>query len=326
MPQLKREKQPAPLLARARRGRRRVTAQEELLIRGRNTQGGRASALPTRRSARTLRRRGDADDGSVGDAKRKRSGSGSCGGASACGGTGLRQFSTKVCEKVEAKGTTTYNEVADELVRELAERRELSGGDQSYDEKNIRRRVYDALNVLMAMEIIGKEKKEIHWCGLPSSDAAQELERARARRARLERSVTRKRAHLDDLTARHRNERALADRNKAQGPRPEHALPVPFLAVSVPEQTRVRCEMSHDRREVFFTFNQPFHVQDDAQILSSLDLQHEDVVKVTSPDPPPSIPPKPPSMPRVTDEDAFLSRQPADLRAAAPARRRAASA
>lgn len=30
---------------------------------------------------------------------------------------------------------------------------------QSYDMKNIRRRVYDALNVLMAMNIIEKEKK-----------------------------------------------------------------------------------------------------------------------------------------------------------------------
>jgi hypothetical protein len=41
---------------------------------------------------------------------------------------------------------------------------------QQYDEKNIRRRVYDALNVLMAMNIISKEKKEIQWKGLPSTN------------------------------------------------------------------------------------------------------------------------------------------------------------
>ena len=40
---------------------------------------------------------------------------------------------------------------------------------QHYDEKNIRRRVYDALNVLMAMDIIGKENKDIFWRGLPSA-------------------------------------------------------------------------------------------------------------------------------------------------------------
>ena len=42
---------------------------------------------------------------------------------------------------------------------------------QQYDEKNIRRRVYDALNVLMAMDIISKDKKEIQWKGLPRTSA-----------------------------------------------------------------------------------------------------------------------------------------------------------
>ena len=67
----------------------------------------------------------------------------------------------KVCRKVEQKGTTSYSEVADELVQETS-------SEQSSDEKNIRRRVYDALNVLMAMDIIGKDKKQIMWKGLPS--------------------------------------------------------------------------------------------------------------------------------------------------------------
>jgi len=42
-----------------------------------------------------------------------------------------------------------------------------------YDQKNIRRRVYDALNVLMAMNIISKEKKEIRWIGLPTNSAQE---------------------------------------------------------------------------------------------------------------------------------------------------------
>ena len=43
------------------------------------------------------------------------------------GDKGLRHFSMKVCEKVEQKGRTTYNEVADELVAEFgrAQHREL---------------------------------------------------------------------------------------------------------------------------------------------------------------------------------------------------------
>ncbi len=47
-----------------------------------------------------------------------------------------------------------------------------------YDQKNIRRRVYDALNVLMAMNIISKDKKEIKWIGFPTNSAqeCQDLE------------------------------------------------------------------------------------------------------------------------------------------------------
>jgi len=84
---------------------------------------------------------------------------------------GLRHFSMKVCEKVKAKGFTSYNEVAEELVAELTDPRCQSPSD---DQKNIKRRVYDALNVLMAMNIISKEKKEIRWLGLPTNSVQEQ--------------------------------------------------------------------------------------------------------------------------------------------------------
>lgn len=105
----------------------------------------------------------------------------------------------KVCEKVKQKTITSYNEVADELVQEYCNYATTSGigasggngssaGDLlldywSYDQKNVRRRVYDALNVLMAMNIISKEKKEIKWIGLPCNkkQECQELEQEKKR-------------------------------------------------------------------------------------------------------------------------------------------------
>ena len=68
--------------------------------------------------------------------------------------------------------------------------------DQQYDQKNIRRRVYDALNVLMAMNIISKEKKEIKWLGLPTNsvqeanglevDKTRRIERIKAKTQQLQ--------------------------------------------------------------------------------------------------------------------------------------------
>ena len=106
----------------------------------------------------------------------------------------------QVCRKVEEKGTTTYNEVADELVAEfMADGAGPSsgggGGKPAFDEKNIRRRVYDALNVLMAMDIISKDKKEIQWKGLPSTGARDQEALARDT-ARLEALCAKKREQL----------------------------------------------------------------------------------------------------------------------------------
>lgn len=56
----------------------------------------------------------------------------------------------------------------------LSQRFECVCRMQGFDEKNIRRRVYDALNVLMSMDVISRERKEIRWNGLPSS-ATEEL-------------------------------------------------------------------------------------------------------------------------------------------------------
>ena len=66
------------------------------------------------------------------------------------------------------------------------------------DQKNIRRRVYDALNVLMAMDIISKEKKEIQWLGLPTNTAQECTKLTHERNKRAER-IKLKTQQLHDL-------------------------------------------------------------------------------------------------------------------------------
>ena len=128
---------------------------------------------------------------------------------------GLRHFSLKVCEKVEQQGVTTYNNVADELVADLAnepfdedaDADDADGGGGggkkrgkrvAYDEKNVRRRVYDALNVLTAMGIIVKEKKKITWIGLPGGVSQTVGKLADEKKARDQR-LKEKRNHLQEL-------------------------------------------------------------------------------------------------------------------------------
>lgn len=193
---------------------------------------------------------------------------------------GLRHFSMKVCQKVEEKHVTSYNEVADELVREFVTMRP---NDSVYDEKNIRRRVYDALNVLMAMDIISKERKEIRWKGLPSN-LQHDTEMLLAERNERMKSVEQKKQHLQDLLVQQVAMKNLLKRNaerkrkendnpaSAAAARDEGRVFLPFIAVNTSKDTVIQCEMSEDRQDIFFNFSAPFEIHDDADILQRLNL------------------------------------------------------
>lgn len=103
-------------------------------------------------------------------------------------GNGLRPLSVRVCATVRRMQYTTYAAVADELVADTQNHNEAHSahiGGAAYDDpestrrsaekdKNIRRRVYDALNVLMAIDVIAKSTgKEIEWRGMPNELVSQ---------------------------------------------------------------------------------------------------------------------------------------------------------
>ena len=194
------------------------------------------------------------------------------------GNKGLRHFSMKVCKKVEEKGVTTYNEVADELVKEFAKQNLTAPqeGRKTYDEKNIRRRVYDALNVLMAMDIITKQKKEIRWRGLPSN-AKHDLDALQNQRVKLLQSIQEKKAHLQELLLQQIAFKNLIARNSQTQDAPEETrIPLPFIIINTSNQTVIRCEMAEDRGDIFFNFSAPFEIHDDNEILKRLNLHLAD--------------------------------------------------
>uniref|UniRef100_A0A0D9VPN5 E2F/DP family winged-helix DNA-binding domain-containing protein n=1 Tax=Leersia perrieri TaxID=77586 RepID=A0A0D9VPN5_9ORYZ len=170
------------------------------------------------------------------------------------GGRGLRQFSMKVCEKVESKGRTTYNE-------------------QQYDEKNIRRRVYDALNVLMAMEIISKDKKEIQWKGLPRT-SINEIEDLQKELVGLKSRIEKKNAYLQELQDQFVGMQKLIQRNEqlyGSGNIPSSGVALPFILVQTRPHATVEVEISEDMQLVHFDFNStPFELHDDSYVLKAM--------------------------------------------------------
>ena len=190
---------------------------------------------------------------------------------------GLRHFSMMVCKKVEEKGTTTYNEVADELVAAVVAERRQENPNAKYDEKNIRRRVYDALNVLMAMDIITKEKKEITWKGLPSG-ATQDLDMLQRELDFRREQVQKKRDALLELMVQQVCFRNLVQHNQRreqeQGQQDplDSKVPLPFIVVNTHSSAVIQCNMSRDLSDVMFDFNMPFEINDDNTILKRLGM------------------------------------------------------
>lgn len=193
------------------------------------------------------------------------------------GGKGLRHFSMKVCEKVRKKGTTSYNEVADELVSEFTNPHLVPNSvDQQYDQKNIRRRVYDALNVLMAMNIIAKEKKEIRWLGLPTT-SAQECGSLITEKKQITERIHAKTQQLYELLLQQISYKNLVQRNvemeRTKGPPPPNsAIHLPFIVVNSDRKTVIDCSITNDKTEYLFVFNDKFQIHDDFEILKQIGL------------------------------------------------------
>lgn len=193
------------------------------------------------------------------------------------GGKGLRHFSMKVCEKVQRKGVTSYNEVADELVNEFSDPRNMnSPSEAAYDQKNIRRRVYDALNVLMAMNIISKEKKEIRWIGLPTN-SAQECQNLEIEKQKKLERIKHKTQQLQELILQQIAFKNLVQRNreleKSQGaPSPNSAIQLPYIIVNTSKKTVIDCSISKDKDEYLFNFDNTFEIHDDIEVLKRMGM------------------------------------------------------
>ncbi|GJD08128.1 Transcription factor-like protein DPB [Galdieria sulphuraria] len=168
---------------------------------------------------------------------------------------GLRSFAIRVRKKVEEKKRTTYNQVADELVKE-----------------NIRRRVYDALNVLMAMGMIEKRKKDILWRGV-SFDNSEFLKELEEKVKFKNEELRQKRHRLEELEAQKSAVEAMLRRNASSSVgefHPESCIHLPFIIVSTSTDTSIDVEMEENAEEVLFTFNRPFEIYDDQVILQGI--------------------------------------------------------
>lgn len=223
---------------------------------------------------------------------------------------GLRNLSMLVCRKVEEKGTTTYNEVADELVAQLEGDSSVNNQtDKSVAGNSIRRRVYDALNVLMALDIVTRDKRNIIWKGgnFGSKDCSEDgsnVDELRREHDRQEKIFKEKKAQFQELVfqnicfcnlekknqefARYQqqsDEESKSDESSECSSENEkmkeevdlhHSMsriPLPFFLINERNQSSSKLYYNRDHNEFNISFeSSPFQLLDEYAIIRQLGL------------------------------------------------------
>ena len=231
------------------------------------------------------------------------------------GTKGLRYFSILVCNKLSECNTASYNHIADMLIEESRrDKRDegrkttkkttattdgvaeaVMGGDEDGEggggvedeEKNVRRRIYDALNVLMAIDMIVKDKKTIRWNGPPlhtlkpsnsssspssTSPPPDRLSDLRTKRSALLSRLADKRSLLTEQVLEYVGMRSLLERNNAEVESgsmdgDDVRLYFPFVLVNTSRSTAIDCEMSEGRDAVSMRYSDVFSLHDQSVVV-----------------------------------------------------------
>lgn len=203
----------------------------------------------------------------------------------------LRTISLSLVAKVRGRAAVTSAEVANELAKEAVAEVAAAGGGAVTDgdltavEKNIRRRLYDSLKVLVSVGVIRREGsgggKVLRWVGVGhlvpeavrGAGGGGGGERAAVEEARAR--VGEKRRVLNGLLEQEACLKMLYDRNLRRagaggGSEDEGRIQLPFVLVRTPEETEIKLESTDDARRIFFDFSAYFQVVNDSVILTRI--------------------------------------------------------
>ena len=198
---------------------------------------------------------------------------------------GLKNLSLKVKDIICRKGCISYKQVADELIRDMG----MTENDK--EAKNILRRVYDALNVLISVGIIVKVNKRYIWQGIATiNDSASLADRNDAIMSKRSENQG-KRDALFALTTKFFALRGLIERNQVK-PVPEEVIRLPFIIVSTEEAPTKNIKIEINRSKTYLTarFSRPIQLTEDQDVLVRLKVQSstetipDELVRLLNPD------------------------------------------
>lgn len=193
-----------------------------------------------------------------------------------CASKNLRAISLSLVAKVRSQRVVTSTDIANELVHEavaevLGQPATISKVELNAIQKNIRRRLYDSLKVLVSVGAITRVRRDktLRWNGtahLTRTDGARLSASVHAIRNR----IREKHATVRFLHGQNSAMRLLYIRNARRAVDEHSRVHFPFVVVRTREQTHIALNVTDDARKMHFEFDQYFEVVNDTGIVDRL--------------------------------------------------------
>jgi transcription factor Dp-1 len=181
---------------------------------------------------------------------------------------GLKAFSAMILALLYKERVMEYSRVA-EVIYSMT-----NTGDA--DDKNIKRRIYDALNVMCAVGLVRKEKRKIYLnakregCFCPEGNRVQDANSDLL--LSIRNRVAEKKQTFEDTIARKDLLLRLIERNRASRGCCEEKdhLHFPFLILCTGKKSPIDCETNEKRTYFRFKFKAEYEIYEDVHILKKI--------------------------------------------------------
>lgn len=180
---------------------------------------------------------------------------------------GLKHLTSLVKQIIYKFQPISFKSVACKLIEELII---AEGPERVKEEKNVRRRVYDAINVLIASEVLERNGRNVnwkeHWDNVEADNKKVELEKRR-------KIIEDKKKTLKTVLNKYLAIRVLISRNK-RGVSERPAINFPFIVVSTldaPKNT-MSIKVNSDSTFLQLKLAKPINIFGDMDVLLSLGM------------------------------------------------------
>ncbi|XP_028517076.1 transcription factor Dp-1 [Exaiptasia diaphana] len=144
----------------------------------------------------------------------------------------------------------------------------------SPNRKNINRRLGDVLNSFEAIGMILKGRNIVKWIGYPNYDKEEEEAEKKTltdEKQKLEKCIQEKMKNLETLISQYISfKRLLHMKRNLVKDQQQGIVNLPFIVIRTDKNTNVECSVSSDEFQYIFTFDCPFEILDNMEVLQKM--------------------------------------------------------